>query len=122
MRRSFLVVLSFALLSIPEGSTLAGGKHPYAILPGFCKLPDGNGTPFISTDFQENIVSTPSGVSNLECHGTVPATRTLPSTAVRFDSASTGAVCGTPFGTTLDWHAVVTPSGQVTLICQIKQQ
>jgi hypothetical protein len=121
MLRSCLVALSFGLLSVPAGSTLAGGKTPYAIFPGFCKLPDGTGKPFITSTINENIVSASEGVANLECHGTVPTTTTLPSTAALFDFTSTGAVCGTPFGTTLVWHAVVTPSGQVTLICQIKK-
>jgi hypothetical protein len=120
MLRSGLLVLSLAGLMLPAGQALAGGKAPFAIMPGFCKLPDANGSSFTDQQVKETIVNTPSGVANLECHGTVP-NDTLPQTAVQFDFTSTGAVCGTPFGSTLVWHAVVTPSGEVTLICQIKR-
>jgi hypothetical protein len=84
-----------------------------------CVLPDAEGGLFFSDDVRQFTVITPSGRINHYCHGRLPEGSPAPARALVVGSADFGGIaCVTPGGgETLDWHAVITPSGNVSINC-----
>jgi hypothetical protein len=83
-----------------------------------CGLLDGNGG-FALAD-SDHAVITSNGNGVLVCKASGLANDT--GTAVRYNFASTGFLCGTPAGATQDWSETVSASGNATLSCHVNVQ
>lgn len=81
-----------------------------------CTLLNGNGGA-VSADSVRAVV-TPSGNGTLTCKVRGVANDT--GRAAHFSGASTGISCGTPAGSTMNWHETVSASGNATLTCSVK--
>jgi hypothetical protein len=85
------------------------------ICGGFVPTPTGGiGTVIFSTEGTHSVV-TSSGVANLVCHFTIPASD-VPATATR----ASGFACGTFLGGTNDSKMVASPGGYATLTCRVR--
>jgi len=113
---------------IIAGLSLLGGLGLAAAMPGAalaapavhidvsaCGVLDGNGAGAVLTDDRALITSSGNGM--LKCQGDVTPSST--GHAVNYDFANTGASCGTPDGSTTDWHETVSASGNATLTCLV---
>ncbi|HEX6322256.1 MAG TPA: hypothetical protein VFZ36_00915 [Vicinamibacterales bacterium] len=81
-----------------------------------CSLFDGDGA-IVGADSGRAVV-TPSGNGTLVCK--VKGVANSTGSAVHYDFASTGIVCGTPAGITENWHETVSASGNATIVCSVK--
>ena len=114
---SLLVLLAFSGISAYATDTapamvikdascgIALPMHPYSVF---------------ATDSHIVASNDKNGNSKLTCHATLPADATPPTKAVIMTNKNYPAIsCHTGFGTTDDWKAVITPSGNVKLTCHI---
>ena len=89
---------------------------------GPCGLPDGNGGVYITNDTQVVGAHSANGNSKLTCKAIGVPNDT--GSAVRWDAASFGSLCGipSPHGLILtdDWKATVSSEGDATLQCRFK--
>lgn len=93
----------------------AGGNGALVVNDLGCMVPDGNGQPVPASNSHVVVAFSANGNTLFRCSATGvpnPAGR-----AVTWDYASTGLTCGTALGSTTKWHAVVSPSGNVSLVC-----
>lgn len=105
-------------------ATSAFGQATVSIDELFCSVFDGAGNTFVVSPPAAKVqaVLTDSGNSKITCHAPNTGAPTPTKRAVLFDFDSTGLSCGTSFGITTDWHAVVTSSGRTSLTCHVNVQ
>jgi|GEM_PF-4917941 len=106
-----VVAFSFLLISWNKAAKIAASVH---INDFSCGVLDGNGGFALATG---DIVITSSGNGNMKCKATGVGNST--GSAVIWNNANTGLLCGTAAGVTDDWHNVVSASGNVTLQCKV---
>ncbi len=85
--------------------------------------PNSISPPALGGDAVIQQVLTDNGNSKITCNGTLtsgtlPGDAGLPNRAVIFSGPDDGS-CSTGFGSTNDWHLVVTKSGRVALTCHV---
>jgi len=107
-----VIVAAAAILSVEPAKT----QGAVVIHSMGCNLLDGDGA-IVGADSGRAVV-TPSGNGTLVCK--VKGVANSTGSAVRYDFASTGILCGTPAGVTDDWHETVSASGNATLVCSVK--
>lgn len=56
------------------------------------------------------------------CQAQLPSNIAPPSSAVTLDGTGTAKPCGTSLGVTLFWREVITPTGQVVLVCKYARE
>ncbi len=106
------MVMVFALQAVPGPASIFNYNSTIWF--------DGNGNPVGIPDANIQVVVTNNdkGIVNVRAHGTLPEGSVLPSSAMHFDNANTGFVCG--FGGTIEFSGVTTPSGQFSFTCKAK--
>jgi hypothetical protein len=80
-----------------------------------CGVIDAGGN-IISTD-GSIFVSTSSGNALVVCKAQLPDPATFPDKAIKWTPDNFNIPCGTSLGTTNDFQEVITPSGQIMLVC-----
>ena len=85
-----------------------------------CNLFDAEGNLFSTTDSQAVWTNSNNGNSKITCHAQLLEGWLHPEKTVHWDFESTSLLCNTGAGSTEDWKAVVTPSGEVMLTCHYK--
>lgn len=116
------IIATLAVFSLSIGGAGVAGAASEAdsatvIHEGGCQiLSRDSGLPYTIYTYEgTHSVVTPNGVTTLTCHFTFPKS-VAPVSAAVYE----GFRCATYTGLTLDSRSVVTPGGQITLICQIK--
>ena len=104
------------LIVLSPQATLAQNNRAFVINDLGCAVPDGSGAPFATTDSHFVLAFSANGSTLAQCSATgVPNTT---GKSVRWNFANTGAACQTFLGPTTNWQAVVTPSGNATIVCR----
>jgi hypothetical protein len=67
-------------------------------------------------------VNTPSGNTNAHCNGTLPSNATTPSRTMVITSDDNPSTCDTLYGSSRDWHLVLTKNGKANLTCHIHHE
>ncbi|MBD3609177.1 MAG: hypothetical protein HUJ30_01375 [Gammaproteobacteria bacterium] len=120
MKRGVITTGIMLLLSVFSSQAFAEGAE-VRIDATACNVFNGDGglTTIYPPDAVVQAVLTPSGNHKITCSGDLPAGAPVPSRGAKlFDpSNSPYTWCGTTFGVSTDFHAVVTPSGHATLQC-----
>lgn len=117
MRNLLMAVATAGAMAV---ATSAFGQATVFIDEGGCVGFDGEGNaPMEFADVQKQQVLSDDGHAKLSCHGTNTGAPPPGRGAVLHDAESTGLDCQTGWGLTSDWHQVVTPSGQTTIVCQL---
>ena len=107
-----VAAVSFLLISWSASKTT---YSPAIHIDGFgCGMLDGDGGG-VAAD-RSSVVITSSGNANLKCSVSGVANST--GSAVQYDNASTGLLCGTTVGVTDQWKETVSASGNATLSCK----
>ena len=83
-----------------------------------CVVPDRQGNLVVVENSHSVVTTNKNNTTLLTCNGTVAVTDTQKG-AVRWNAESLGLPCGTLGGLTTSWHAVITPQGNATLVCQL---
>ena len=125
MKKLVALLVLAGLLALPAAAFADPPEHANAAL--IIKLDEGCAWSFVDEAGNEypatgsvHYVETSNGTWNLTCRGTLVEGFAPPDSAIVRKSTSEDPLgpCFTPFDTTLDWHAHVTPSGQSTFSCQ----
>ena len=107
-----VAAVSFLLISWSASKTTGNGAIH---ISGFsCGMLDGDGGGELASG--SSVVITPSGNANFKCSADGVANST--GSAVKWNNANTGLLCGTTVGLTDQWHETVSASGNATLQCK----
>ncbi len=118
MKRVLIMVLILGTLTLLSASAFAAGPVLKIRADG-CGMYAADGSIFFG-EFQAVVTQPAAGpIVNLTCRGQQPPGIPKPERAVHFNYRTTGELCHTPFGSTRNWSVVVTPSGKVTMRCQV---
>lgn len=110
---SALVALLLATAYAPMGA--AAAQRAIVVHEGGCGMLDGNGG-FVQGEMHS--VTNNGGNTIFKCQAKKVSNATRSN--VTWDQANTGFMCGTPNGPTADWRETVSPSGNATLTCHVK--
>ncbi len=114
MRRLALAVLVVTVAALATEGRAA--DQPRITNEG-CVLPDGYGGSFTETDAKVQSVQNANWIITT-CQARLPQGYTIPASAITLRGRTEQPWCRTPYGSTPFWHAVVTPTGQVKLVCK----
>jgi len=117
--KSLAVLTAAAALVVVMMPSLAVADGAIVIKDQACGLFDGDGGFEFTTDTIQ--VGTPSSNCNSTISCKTKGVANSTGKAVHWDFDSSGGIsCGTGFGSTTDWHEIVSKSGVAHLICHVK--
>lgn len=106
-----IIAISITLVSWNKAKVLESSVH----LSDFgCGMIDGDGGFIAATS--SDVIFTSSGNANFKC--SIKGAANSTGSAVHYDFASTGLLCGTLNGVTDQWKETVSANGNATLQCK----
>jgi len=103
-----------------------GPAEIYIYSNGECKMLDETGNGYIYGDALEISANSANGNVTIICSIKIDREVELTRSKIwNYENTKTNplnyGLCGTDFGTTDDWHEIISPSGVAKMTCQLKQ-